>query len=61
MKIAAKRIAHTRGGDLVDDNRRVLDDAALAAIRQQVLGAVDALKACHIDPGSPRAQALFGA
>jgi hypothetical protein len=61
MKLAAKRIAHTLGGDLVDDNRRVLDDAALAAIRQQVLAAADALKACNIDPGSPRALALFGA
>jgi FtsZ-interacting cell division protein ZipA len=61
MKLAAKRIAHTLDGDLVDDNRRPLDDAALAAIRQQVQLAADALKACRIDPGSPRAQALFGA
>ncbi len=61
MKLAAKRIAHTLDGELVDDNRRPLDDAALAAIRQQVQIAADALKACHIDPGSPRAQALFGA
>ena len=61
MKLAAKRIAHTLGGELVDDNKRPLDDAALAAIRQQVQGAADALKACHIDPGSPRAYALFGA
>ena len=61
MKLAAKRIAHTLGGDLVDDNRRPLDDAALASIRQQVQMAADALKACRIDPGSPRAQALFGA
>jgi len=61
MKLAAKRIAHTLDGDLVDDNRRPLDDTALAAIRQQVQMAADALKACRIDPGSPRAQALFGA
>jgi FtsZ-interacting cell division protein ZipA len=61
MKLAAKRIAHTLGGDLVDDNRRPLDDEALAAIRQHVQIATDALKACRIDPGSPRAQALFGA
>ena len=60
MKLAAKRIAHTLDGDLVDDNRRSLDDAALAAIRQQVQVAADALKACRIDPGSPRAHALFG-
>jgi hypothetical protein len=61
MKLTAKRIAHTLDGDLVDDNRRPLDDAALASIRQQVQIAADALKACRIDPGSPRAQALFGA
>jgi FtsZ-interacting cell division protein ZipA len=61
MKLTAKRIAHTLDGDLVDDNRRLLDDAALASIRQQVQIAADALKACRIDPGSPRAQALFGA
>jgi FtsZ-interacting cell division protein ZipA len=61
MKLTAKRIAHTLDGALVDDNRRPLDDAALAAIRQQVQIATDALKACRIDPGSPRAQALFGA
>ncbi len=61
MKIVAKRMAHTLGGDLVDDNRRVLDDTALAAIRQQVQAAADALRACNIDPGSPRANALFGA
>ena len=61
MKLTAKRIAHTLDGDLVDDNRRPLDDAALAAIRQQVQIAADALRACRIDPGSPRAQALFGA
>lgn len=61
MKMAAKRIAHTLDGELVDDNRRPLNDASLAAIRQQVQSAADALKACRIDPGSPRAHALFGA
>jgi FtsZ-interacting cell division protein ZipA len=61
MKLAAKRIALTLDGELVDDNRRPLDDAALAAIRRQVQVAADALKACRIDPGSPRANALFGA
>ncbi|MEO8345782.1 MAG: cell division protein ZipA C-terminal FtsZ-binding domain-containing protein [Betaproteobacteria bacterium] len=61
MKLAAKRIAHTLDGELVDDNRRPLDDAALAAIRKQVQSAADALLACRIDPGSLRAHALFGA
>ena len=62
MKLAAKRMAHTLGGDLVDDNRRPLDDAALAAIR--TAGAMrppTRCASCRIDPGSPRALALFGA
>jgi FtsZ-interacting cell division protein ZipA len=61
MKMAAKRLAHTLGADLVDDNRRPLDDAALATIREQVETAADALRAVHIEPGSPRALALFSA
>ena len=36
MKLAAKRMAQTLDATLVDDNRRPLDDAALAAIREQV-------------------------
>jgi len=61
MKLAARRMAHTLGADLVDDNRRPLDDAALAKIRAQVQVAADALVHAHIEPGSARAQALFGA
>lgn len=61
MKLAAKRLALTLGGELVDDNRRPLDDAALAAIRGQVDGAAAALRESGIEPGSPRALALFGA
>ena len=61
MKMAAKRMAHTLGADLVDDNRRPLDDAALATIREQVQAAADALRAVHIEPGSSRALALFSA
>jgi hypothetical protein len=61
MKLAAKRMAHTLGGELVDDNRRQLDDAALALTRQQVVHAGEALKDCGIEPGTPRALALFGA
>lgn len=61
MKLAAKRMALTLGGDLVDDNRRPLDDAALALIREQVQSAADALRSVHIEPGSARALALFGA
>lgn len=61
MKMAAKRMAHNLGAELVDDNRRLLDDAALAKIRAQVQTAADALAEVHIEPGSPRALALFGA
>ena len=61
MKLAAKRLAHTLGADLVDDNRRQLDEAALAAIRKQVDAAAVALREVGIEPGSPRALALFGA
>ena len=60
MKQAAKRMAQTLDMTLVDDNRRPLDDAALAAIRQQVDAAGTALRDVHIEPGSPRALALFG-
>lgn len=61
MKMAARRMATTLGGQLVDDNGRLLDDAALALIRDQVQAAADALKSVHIEPGRARALALFGA
>ncbi len=60
MKLAAKRMTLTLDATLVDDNRRVLDDGALAAIRQQVHAAAAALREVNIEPGSPRALALFG-
>ena len=61
MKMAAKRMAKNLGAELVDDNQRPLDDAAFATIREQVSDAADALRAVHIEPGSPRALALFSA
>jgi len=60
MKLAAKRMAHTLGADLVDDNQRALDDVALAKIRTQVEAAAGALRNGYIEPGSARALALFG-
>jgi hypothetical protein len=60
MKIAAKRMAHSLDAALVDDNRRPLDDAAFAAIREQVRSTAAALREVNIEPGSPRALALFG-
>ena len=53
-------MAQTLDATLVDDNRRPLDDAAFAAIREQVQATAAALREVHIDPGSPRALALFG-
>ncbi len=61
MKNAARRMAATLGGELVDDNKRPLDDAALGLIRDQVEAAAEALQSVHIEPGSARALALFGA
>ncbi len=60
MKLAAKRIAQSLDATLVDDNRRPLDDAALDAIREQVRSTTAALREVRIEPGSPRALALFG-
>jgi hypothetical protein len=60
MKLAAKRMAQTLDAALVDDNRRPLDDAALAGIRDQVQATAAALRNVNIEPGSPRALALFG-
>jgi hypothetical protein len=60
MKMLAKRMAQTLDATLVDDNRRVLDDAALQAIRDQVRSTMTALREVNIEPGSPRALALFG-
>ena len=61
MKLAAKRVALTLGGEIVDDNRRPLKDEALARIREQVAAAAAALRDVHIEPGSPRALKLFAA
>jgi FtsZ-interacting cell division protein ZipA len=60
MKLAAKRMTQTLDATLVDDNRRPLNDTSLAAIREQVQATSVALKAIRVDPGSPRALALFG-
>ena len=60
MKLAAKNMAQKLDASLVDDNRRPLDDAAFAAIRDQVRSTAEALREVNIEPGSPRALALFG-
>jgi hypothetical protein len=60
MRMVAKRMTQTLEGVLVDDNRRPLNDASLAAIRAQVQTAAAALSEANIDPGGPRALRLFG-
>ncbi|HEY7943940.1 MAG TPA: cell division protein ZipA C-terminal FtsZ-binding domain-containing protein [Casimicrobiaceae bacterium] len=60
MRLAAKRMAHTLEGVLVDDNRRPLNDAALASIRAEVQATAVALREANVEPGGPRAQRLFG-
>ncbi|HEX4523744.1 MAG TPA: cell division protein ZipA C-terminal FtsZ-binding domain-containing protein [Casimicrobiaceae bacterium] len=60
MRLAAKRMAHTLEGVLVDDNRRPLNDASLASIRAEVQATAVALRAANIEPGGPRALRLFG-
>jgi ZipA, C-terminal FtsZ-binding domain len=59
MRMMARRMTQTLEGVLVDDNRRPLNDASLAAIRTQVQTAAAALSEAHIDPGGPRAVRLF--
>lgn len=61
MRLSARRMAQTLDATLVDDNRRPLDDAALNAIRDQVKTTAAALREAHIEAGSARALALFGA
>jgi FtsZ-interacting cell division protein ZipA len=60
MRMAAKRMTQTLEGVLVDDNRRPLNDASLAAIRAQVQTTATALLEANIDPGGRRAIRLFG-
>lgn len=60
MRLAAKRMAQTLECVLVDDNRRPLNDASLAAIRGQVQATAAALREANIEPGGPRALRLFG-
>jgi FtsZ-interacting cell division protein ZipA len=60
MRLVAKRMAQTLEAVLVDDNRRPLNDASLAAIRAQVQATATALREAHIEPGGPRALRLFG-
>ncbi len=59
MVVYARDLCATLGGMIVDDNARVLDEQALAAIGAQLDGVRATLEARGIEPGSPAALRLF--
>jgi hypothetical protein len=59
MARAARELAQSRGGRLVDDRGRELDDRALAAIGAQLETVCRLLIGRGIEPGSPLALRLF--
>jgi FtsZ-interacting cell division protein ZipA len=58
MARAARQLA-AEGGRLVDDNGRVLDERAIAAIEAQLQAVRHTLVERGIEPGSALAQRLF--
>jgi FtsZ-interacting cell division protein ZipA len=59
MVVYARDLCATLGGMIVDDNARVLDEQALAAIGAQLDAVRATLEARGIEPGSPAAMRLF--
>jgi hypothetical protein len=59
MVVYARDLSARLGGMIVDDNARVLDEHALAAIGAQLDAVRAALEARGIEPGSPAAMRLF--
>ncbi|HSG75104.1 MAG TPA: cell division protein ZipA C-terminal FtsZ-binding domain-containing protein [Burkholderiales bacterium] len=59
MVVYARDLCATLGGMIVDDNARVLDEHALAAIGAQLETVRATLEARGIEPGSPAALRLF--
>jgi len=59
MARAGRELARTRGGRLVDDAGRELDERALAAIGRELDTVRARLAGCGIEPGSPLALRLF--
>ncbi|MDR0578653.1 MAG: cell division protein ZipA C-terminal FtsZ-binding domain-containing protein [Candidatus Accumulibacter sp.] len=55
----ARRFAEVLRGELVDDNRRPLSDAALEPIRRQIVQYQAMLAAQHLPAGSPLTRRLF--
>ena len=59
MARAGRQLAQSRGGRLVDDTGRELDDRALATIGAQLEAVRQRLAGCGIEPGSPLALRVF--
>lgn len=59
MLLMARKIAPSLGGQLVDDNRRLLNDAAIDKIRQQLSDIYAKMENQQITSGSNRALRLF--
>jgi len=59
MARAGRELARARGGRVVDDTGREVDERALAAIGQQLEAVRQRLVGCGIEPGSPLALRLF--
>jgi hypothetical protein len=59
MARAGRELAETRGGRLVDDTGREIDERALAAIGRELDAVGARLVGCGIEPGSPLALRLF--
>ena len=60
MLATAQKFGDELNGLLVDDNRNVLSNAALAAIRKQLEGILVKMQAGRIEAGGARALRLFG-
>jgi ZipA, C-terminal FtsZ-binding domain len=59
MARAGRELARARGGRLVDDAGRELDERALSAIGRELEAVRARLAGCGIEPGSPLALRLF--
>lgn len=59
MARAGRELARSRGGRMVDDAGRELDERALAAIGRELDAVRERLAGCGIEPGSPLALRVF--
>jgi hypothetical protein len=59
MARAGRELAQARGGRLVDDEGRELDERALAAIGRELEAVRQRLAGCGIEAGSPLALRVF--